>query len=32
LNVQTLKLGKREFVLLPKREFERLAALALRQS
>jgi hypothetical protein len=31
MNVQTLKVGKREFVLLPKREFERLAASARRQ-
>jgi hypothetical protein len=30
--VQTLKIGKREFVFLPKRDFERLAALARRQN
>jgi hypothetical protein len=28
--VQTVKIGKREFVFLPKRDFERLAALARR--
>ena len=29
--VQTLEIGKREFVLLPKRDFERMAAQARRQ-
>jgi hypothetical protein len=32
MTVQTLKIGKREFVLLSKRDFERLAAQARRQS
>jgi hypothetical protein len=31
MTVQTVKIGRREFVLLPKRDFERLAALARRQ-
>jgi hypothetical protein len=31
MTVQTLKIGKREFVLVPKRDFERLAAQARRQ-
>jgi len=31
VTVQTLKIGKREFVLVPKRDFERLAAQARRQ-
>jgi hypothetical protein len=30
--VQTLKIGKREFVLVPNRDFERLAAQARRQA
>jgi hypothetical protein len=29
---QTLKIGKREFVVLPKRDFERLAAQAKKQA
>ena len=32
MTVQTLEIGKREFVLLPKREFERMAAQARRQN
>jgi hypothetical protein len=32
MTVQTLKIGKREFVLLSKRDFERLAAQARRQN
>ena len=32
MTVQTLKIGKREFVLLLKRDFERIAALARRQN
>ncbi len=32
MTVQTLKIGKREFVLVPKRDFERLAAQARRQT
>jgi len=32
MTVQTLKIGRREFVLLPKRDFERIAALARRQN
>ena len=32
MTVQTLKIGRREFVLLPKRDFERIAAQALRQN
>jgi len=32
MTVQTLKIGKREFVFLPKRDFERLADLARRQT
>lgn len=32
MRLQTLKVGKREFVLLPKRDFERLAAQARRQT
>ncbi|MBI4579690.1 MAG: hypothetical protein HY718_08315 [Planctomycetes bacterium] len=32
MTVQTLKIGKREFVLLPKRDFERIAAQARRQN
>jgi hypothetical protein len=32
MTVQTLKIGKREFVLLPKRDFERMAAQARRQN
>jgi phage FluMu protein gp41 len=31
MTVQTLKIGRREFVLLPKRDFERIAAQAHRQ-
>lgn len=31
MTVQTLKIGKREFVLLPKRDFEKLAEQARRQ-
>jgi len=31
VTVQTLKIGKCEFVLVPKRDFERLAAQARRQ-
>ena len=30
MTVQTLKIGRREFVLLPKRDFECIAALARR--
>jgi hypothetical protein len=29
--IQTLKIGRHEFVLLPKRDFERIAAQARRQ-
>jgi hypothetical protein len=29
--VQTLKIGRREFVLVPKRDFDRIAAQARRQ-
>ena len=32
MTVQMLKIGKREFVLMPKRDFERLAAQARRQA
>ena len=32
MTLQTLKLGRREFVLLGKRDFERLAAQAQRQT
>jgi hypothetical protein len=32
MTVQTLKIGKREFVLVPKCDFERIAAQARRQS
>jgi hypothetical protein len=32
MSVQTLKIGKREFVLVPKRDFERLAARARKQT
>ncbi len=32
MTVQTLKIGKREFVLVPKRDFERLAAQARKQT
>jgi hypothetical protein len=31
MTVQTLKIGKREFVLLSKRDFERMAGRARRQ-
>jgi hypothetical protein len=31
MTVQTLMIGKREFVLVPKRDFERIAAQARRQ-
>ncbi len=31
MTVQTLKIGKREFMLVPRREFERMAAQARRQ-
>ena len=31
MTVQIVKIGKREFVLLSKRDFERLAALARQQ-
>ena len=31
MNVQTLKIGRRKFVLLPKRDFERIVAQARRQ-
>ena len=31
MTVQTLKIGKREFILVPKRDFEKLAAQARRQ-
>jgi hypothetical protein len=31
-DLQTLKIGKREFVLLSKRDFEKLAAQARRQT
>ena len=31
MTVQTLKIGKRDFVVLPKRDFERLAAQARKQ-
>ena len=30
--VQTLKIGRREFVVLPKRDFERMVARARRQA
>ena len=32
MTLQTLKIGKREFVLLPRRDFDRLAAQAQRQT
>jgi hypothetical protein len=32
MTVQSLKIGKGEFVLVPKREFERLAARARKQA
>ena len=32
MTMQTLTIGKRQFVLLPKRDFERLAAQARRQA
>jgi hypothetical protein len=32
MTVQTLKIGKREFVLLPKRDFDRLEAQARKQA
>jgi hypothetical protein len=32
MTLQTLKIGKREFVLLSKRDFEKLAAQARRQT
>jgi len=32
MTLQTIKIGKREFVILPKREFEKLAAQAKRQT
>ena len=32
MTVQTLKIGKREFVLVPKRDFERIAAQARKQA
>ncbi len=32
MDVQALKIGKREFVLVPKRDFERMAAQARRQA
>jgi hypothetical protein len=32
MTVQTLKFGKREFVLVAKRDFEKLAAQARRQT
>ena len=32
MTLQTLKIGKREFVLLAKRDFEKLAAQAQRQT
>jgi hypothetical protein len=32
MTLQTLKIGKREFVLLAKRDFERLAQQARRQT
>ena len=32
MTVQTLKIGRREFVLVPKRDFERIAAQARRQN
>jgi len=32
MTVQTLKLGGREFVVLPKRQFERMAAQAQKQA
>ena len=31
MTVSTLKIGKREFVLLPKRDFDRIRAQAKRQ-
>lgn len=31
MTVQTLKIGRRELVLLPNRDFERIAAQARRQ-
>jgi hypothetical protein len=31
MNVQTLKIGRRKFVLVPKRDFERIVAQARRQ-
>jgi hypothetical protein len=32
MTVQTLKIGRHEFVLVPKRDFERIAAQARRQN
>ena len=32
MTVQTLKIGKQEFVVLPKRDYERIAAQAGRQA
>ena len=32
MTVQTLKIGKREFVLIPKRDFDLLASQAQRQT
>lgn len=32
MTVQTIKIGKREFVLLPKRDFEKLTSQARLQS
>jgi hypothetical protein len=32
MTLQTLKIGKREFVVVPKRDYDRLAAQAHRQA
>jgi hypothetical protein len=32
MTVQTLKIGRRDFVVLPKRDFDRLAAQARKQA
>lgn len=32
MTIQTLKIGRREYVVLPRRDFERLAARARKQA
>ena len=32
MTVQTLKIGRREYVVVPKRDFERMAARAAKQA